>query len=87
MQPPPMTSARIFVGEIPIAPLIIEVTDAERGALRLCRGGYTTSDDSELGQMFAGLFERGLVKDVQLGAGWTAWKLTRDGLALLNPPA
>ena len=75
---------RLFVNdiEVPIEPLVVEVTDSERAALACTIGGHATADDSEEGRLFASLYERGLVKDVAMGPGWTAWKLSGDGLKL-----
>lgn len=70
--------------EIPIEPLVIEVSDAERAALRSALGGITTTEGTPEHEVFKRMDDFGFVKEVMSPPGRTAWRLTRVGAEIAN---
>lgn len=59
-----------------------EPTSAELRALRVARGGFSTSKGTALHDLFEQMAERGWVKEATLTAGGVAWRLSGEGLEL-----
>ena len=72
--------------EIPIEPLVIELSDEERAAIRSALGGKTTIAGTCEHAIFEALAEKGFVKEVMSPPDATVWKLTRIGAEIAYQP-
>lgn len=72
--------------EVPVEPLLIEVSNEERAAIHSALGGKTTRAGTSEHDLFEALSEKGFVKEVMSPPDAIVWRLTRIGAEIAYQP-